>query len=125
LIIPAIIGSLFTRRIAGVLGIGRLGRIAASAVGLAASFELEMPTGAAMVLAFALTLVIGVALRALILNPAEERRIRRRIFLRSVSASILLTVKLSVFGLMIMPRADQPMLDLLQSAIGIGPKAHF
>ena len=62
LIIPAITGSLFTRRIAYALAIGWLGGVAASAVGLAASFEFELPTGAAMALAFTLMLVIGAAL---------------------------------------------------------------
>ena len=122
LIIPAIIGSLFTRRIAGALGIGWLGGVAASAFGLAASFELDLPTGAAMVIAFAFTLVLGAALRALLLRSAEERRIHLRVFFRAVSASVLVIVSLAVFWLMIMPLADQPVLDLLQSATGIGPE---
>jgi zinc/manganese transport system permease protein len=123
LIIPAIIGSLFTRRIAGALWIGWLGGVAASALGLAASFEFDLPTGAAMVIAFALTLVLGAALRALILRSAEERRIRVIGFFRAISASVLVAVLLAAFWLMIMPCADQPALDLLQSTTGIGPEA--
>lgn len=121
LIIPAITGSLFTRRIAYALGIGWLGGVAASAVGLASSFEFELPTGAAMALAFTLMLVIGAVLRGLIFAPAGGRRICIRIFLRAASAMTLMTVLLSAIWLMIMPRADQPMFDLLQSATGIGP----
>ena len=66
-------------------------------------------------------LVIGAALRGLIFAPAGGRRICIRIFLRAASAMTLMIVLLSAIWLMIMPRADQPMFDLLQSATGIGP----
>jgi zinc/manganese transport system permease protein len=122
LIIPAIIGSLFTRRVIGALWIGWLSGAAASAIGLAASFELNLPAGAAMVLAFALTLVVAVVLRAFTSVPAEQRRNRVGILVRAVSASILVIVSGAVIWLMIMPRADQPVLDLLEWASGIGPE---
>jgi zinc/manganese transport system permease protein len=122
LIIPAIIGSLFTRRVAGALWIGWLGGAAASAIGLAASFELDLPAGAAMVLAFALVLALAVVLRGFISVPAKDRGERFRILIRAISASILTTVAAAVIWLMIMPRADQPMLDVLEWAIGIGPE---
>jgi zinc/manganese transport system permease protein len=81
LIIPAITDSLFTRRTAYALG--TLGGVAASAVGLAASFEFKLPTGAVMALALTLMLVIGAVLRGLIIAPAGGRRICIRILLRA------------------------------------------
>lgn len=123
LIIPAIIGSLFTRRVVGALCIGGLGGAVASAIGLAASYELDLPAGAAMVLAFALVLAVAVILRAFISVSAKERRIRFRILVRALSAAILTIVAGAMIWLMIMPRADQPVLDLLERAVGIGPEA--
>jgi zinc/manganese transport system permease protein len=121
LIIPAIIGSLFTPRVAGALAIGWLGGALASGIGLAASFEFSLPAGAAMVLAFALTLVAAGTLRAFISVAKEERRNRVRILIRTVSGCVLAIVAGAMIWLMIMPRADQPILDLLEWATGIGP----
>jgi zinc/manganese transport system permease protein len=122
LIIPAIIGSLFTRRVAGALWIGWLGGAAASTIGLSASFELDLPAGAAMVLAFALVLAAAIVLRALISVPAEERGNRFRVFIRAIAASILTTVAGSMIWLMSMPGADQPVLGVVERTIGIGPE---
>jgi zinc/manganese transport system permease protein len=123
LIIPAIIGSLFTRRVAGALWIGWLGGGTASAVGLAASFEMDLPAGAAMVLAFALVLAVAIVLHAFISVSVGDRRARFRILIRTLSATILTTVAGAVIWLMAIPSADQPMLDVVEWAIGSGPEA--
>ncbi|MFM0341919.1 metal ABC transporter permease [Paraburkholderia fungorum] len=123
LIIPAIIGSLFSQRFTGALLIGWLGGAAASVVGLAASFEFDLPAGAAMVLAFALTLAVAIILRAFISLSGEEGKNRLRFLIKGVSVTILTVVSAAMIWLMVMPAADQPMLDVLELASGIGPEA--
>jgi zinc/manganese transport system permease protein len=122
LIIPAIIGSLFARRFTGALMIGWLAGSTASGFGLAASFEFELPAGAAMVIAFALALAVAVILRGFISVPAEHRRHRFRILVRCISVTVLTTVSATMIWLMAMPGADQPMLDVMEWAVGIGPE---
>jgi zinc/manganese transport system permease protein len=125
LIIPSIIGSLFSHRVAGVLWIGWFGGTTASALGLTASLEFNLPSGAAMVLAFALTLVAAVALSAFVSVTARERRYRLCRLVRGAAASFLIIVSGAVIWLMVMPRADQPMLDLFEWASRTGPEAYL
>jgi zinc/manganese transport system permease protein len=123
LIIPSIIGSLFSHRVASILWIGWVGGTTASALGLTASFEFNLPAGAAMVLAFALTLVAAVVLSAFVSVTARERRYRLRSLVRGAVASFLMVVCGAVIWLMVMPRADQPLLELFEWATGTGPEA--
>jgi zinc/manganese transport system permease protein len=102
--------------------IGWLGGAAASAFGLAASFEFELPAGAAMVVAFALSLAVAVILRGFISVPAEHRKHRFGILVRCISVTILSTVSATMIWLMAMPGADQPMLNVMERAVGIGPE---
>src|SRR6266702_4249898 len=74
LIVPAVIGSLFSRRLEIVLPIAWSAGIVASGAGLAGSYVLDLPTGAAMVAAFALLLVVAGLARALLFLDAERRR---------------------------------------------------
>jgi zinc/manganese transport system permease protein len=122
LIIPALIGSLFTRRFIGALGIGWLGGAAASAAGLAASFEFDLPAGAAMVLAFALALAVAIVVRGFVSVPAKERKHRFLIVIRGISVIALTSVSGAMVCLMVLPSADQPVLDVLERAVGIGPE---
>jgi zinc/manganese transport system permease protein len=123
LIIPTVIGSLFTSRVAGVLWIGWLGGTAASTIGLSASYAFNLPAGAAMVLAFAGTFIAAVVLSTFISVTTRERGRRLRGVFRGVSASVLVTLSGAVIWLMVMPRADQPMLYLFEWASGTGPQS--
>src|SRR5205085_11919881 len=57
LIVPAVIGTIFSRVVSIVLPIAWAAGILASGVGLASSYILDLPTGAAMVVAFVLALI--------------------------------------------------------------------
>src|SRR5262249_46593423 len=59
LIVPAIIGSLFSSNTGPVLIVAWAAGVAASGAGIAASFLLDLPTGAAMVSAFGVSLMIA------------------------------------------------------------------
>ncbi|REG49124.1 zinc/manganese transport system permease protein [Paraburkholderia sp. BL6669N2] len=122
LIVPAIIGSLFTRRFVGALLIGWFGGAVASAVGLAASFGFDLPAGAAMVLAFSLTLASAMVLRAFVSVSGAARKARFCAFFQGVSAIVLTIVCAGMIWFMSMPTADQPLLDVLEWASGMGPE---
>src|SRR5438552_18025824 len=78
LIVPALIGSLFSPHIGVALAIGWVAGAAASAAGIFGSFLLDAPTGAVTVMAFAAALVIAGAIRAFITAPVTERSRNRR-----------------------------------------------
>src|SRR5437899_7218234 len=78
LIVPALIGSLFSPHIGAALAIGWAVGAAASAAGIFGSFLLDAPTGAVTVVAFATALVLTGAVRAFIAAPAGERNRNRR-----------------------------------------------
>lgn len=120
LIIPAVIGSLFTRRMAGALAIGWVSGIAASALGLVASFALDLPTGAAMVLAFAVALALAGLVRAF--APAAQRRARLAAAARGLGMLILVLLFAAGAWLVAMPGADQPVLATVERLAGIGPE---
>jgi zinc/manganese transport system permease protein len=119
LIIPSIIGPLFSRRMGVALVIGWVGGASASAIGLAASFAWDLPAGAAMVLAFALALVVACALRALLLVSAAERKARARAIAKAVSTGVLLVIAAAMLWLLLMPRADQPVLEFVDAVSGM------
>ena len=122
LIIPALIGSLFAHRFEGALAVGWVSGAGASVIGLAASFEFDLPAGAAMVLAFAFALAIAVILRACVSVPREQRKYRFRSLIRGISVATLSTVSAAMIWLMAVPGAGQPLLDVLEGVIGIGPQ---
>ena len=74
LIVPALIGTLFSSHIGAALLIGWVAGAIASATGIFGSFLLDAPTGAMTVVAFAATLVIAGGVRAFMTGPAEQRR---------------------------------------------------
>src|SRR5262249_38431438 len=73
LIVPALVGSLFSSDIGVALVIGWIAGAAASAAGIFGSFLLDAPTGAVTVVTFAAVLVVAGAIRPLIPPPAARR----------------------------------------------------
>jgi len=126
LIVPAVIGAIFTAR-SGSHGIGAALVIAwgagifASALGLGASYALDLPTGAAMVTAFVLALVLAGALKALVFAGAARRR-NWRIATRAGAGGALLALLGSSLWLIAKPQADQPLLALVEQVSGLGPE---
>jgi zinc/manganese transport system permease protein len=98
--------------------------ILASAAGLVGSYILDLPTGATMVAAFAMVLVLAGLAKALIFVAAPRRSANRRIAGRIVIASTLSLIFASSLWLIINPAADQPLLAAFEAATGLGP-AHF
>ncbi|HEY2987954.1 MAG TPA: metal ABC transporter permease [Candidatus Binatia bacterium] len=124
LIVPAVIGFIFTRSMHVVLAIAWGIGIAASAAGLAGSYMLDLPTGAAMVTAFALFLVLAGIAKALVLADPGRRWINLRHAVRAVLALALTLTFASSLWLIINPAADQPLAATFESATGLGPQ-HF
>jgi zinc/manganese transport system permease protein len=121
LIIPAVIGTLFTRRIAGALVIGWAAGVAASALGLAGSFALDLPTGAALVLAFALALAVAAVIRLFVVVPPARRRARLSLAGRAACAATLALMLAASGWLIAAPQADQPVLAVAEWLLGLGP----
>src|SRR5436309_77107 len=71
LVIPAVIGRLFSVRLGIALAIGWGAGLAASALGFVGSFLLDLPTGAATVLGFAAVLVLAGILRWAVAEPRQ------------------------------------------------------
>jgi zinc/manganese transport system permease protein len=121
LIVPAVIGSIFANNIGPILAIAWLVGIATSAVGLVASFWLDLPTGATLVATFALALVLAGLIKALLFVPREQRRRTRRAAMQ-IGAALLLAITLgSSLWLIINPHADQPLLAAFEHVTGLGP----
>lgn len=124
LIVPAVIGTMFSRKVATVLVIAWSTGIVASAAGLAGSYALDLPTGAAMVAAFALALVLAGLAKALVFVDAARRSVNQRIAARAAMASALALVLASSLWLIFNPTADQPLVAVFEDATGLGP-SHF
>jgi zinc/manganese transport system permease protein len=121
LIVPAVIGSIFSDQLRVVLLIAWSAGIAACAAGLAASYTLDLPTGAAMVVAQAGFLLLAGLAKILLFVGIEQRSRNRRITLDALAIAALIALLASSAWLMIVPTGDQPMLALVESATGIGP----
>jgi len=121
LIMPAVIGSIFSDQLPVVLLIAWSAGIAACAVGLTASYALDLPTGAAMVTAQAGCLLLAGLAKVLLFVGIGERRRNLRIAIDALATAVLLSLLLSSAWLMIVPAGDQPILALVESATGIGP----
>ena len=122
LIVPALIGSLFSPHIGAALAIGWAAGAAASAAGIFGSFLLDAPTGAVTVVAFAAALVIAGGVRAFIAAPAEQRRHNRRLGLRVSGITLCLAIGVSGQWVIIAPAGDHPVLAAIEMATGIGPE---
>src|SRR6202521_142078 len=124
LIVPAVIGSIFSAEVRVVIPIAWGTGIIASAVGLGGAYLLDLPTGAAMATAFTLLLVLAGIAKALVFAGIRQRRANLRVAARGLLALALVFILASGVWLMVKPTADQPLAALLEGATGMGP-AHF
>ena len=122
LIIPSIIGSLFSKRRVTTYIVGWVAGTVASAAGLAASGAWDLPTGAALVLAFAAVLLMACLLRSVFQVSPQQRLTSLRKFARAVCAGILGMASLAMIWLIVAPRADQPWLVVVEKVLGTGPE---
>jgi len=111
LIIPAAIGVLYADTLGRQLATGWLAGAMTSAAGLALSFTLDLPTGATMVCAFGAALAIAGVLYPILCGDARLMARRAGMALRGCSAIVLAG---SAVWLMAAPRADQPLLDVIE-----------
>jgi zinc/manganese transport system permease protein len=125
LIVPAVIGSLFSRRLAIVLPIAWGAGIVASGAGLVGSYVLDLPTGAAMVAAFALVLVLAGFSRALVFLDAERRRVNWGIAARAAAFLLLALTFASSLWLILNPAGDRPLAAVVETMTGIGPAEYL
>jgi zinc/manganese transport system permease protein len=122
LIIPAAVGVLYADREARQLLIGWGVGMIASLAGLAASYAFELPTGAAMVCAFGLTLALA-GLAKPVIEGDPRQAVARGVIIARGQASVV--VGLSALWLAAAPRADQPLLDGLERAFPILRSAYL
>ncbi len=122
LIIPSIVGSLFSTRPAVALLVGWCAGVAASAAGLASSYAWDVPAGAALVIAFAATLLLAGVARSFVLAAAPVRTQRLRRLLRGTLGAGLAIATAAMLWLIAAPHADQPVIALAESWAGTGPE---
>jgi zinc/manganese transport system permease protein len=112
LIIPAIIGVMFASSPSRQLAIGWASGTLTSAVGLAASFVLDLPTGAAIVCTFGAAL----ALAGLAYPFVRDRRlVTLGIAGRAARWACAAVIAGSALQLAFAPRGDQPLMDMLET----------
>jgi zinc/manganese transport system permease protein len=121
LIVPAVIGSIFSSKLPVVLLIAWSAGIAACAAGLAGSYAFDLPTGAAMVTALAGFLLLAGLVKVLVFVGTENRRANLRTAGNVVVASALVALLASCAWLMVNPAGDQPLLAFVERAMGAGP----
>jgi zinc/manganese transport system permease protein len=114
LIIPAMIGVLYADTLARQLALGWAVGIFASALGLAASFAFDLPTGATMVCTFGAALAVAGAIRPFLRGGARGAMQGAATAARWALALVLVA---SALQLMIAPRAEQPLLNALEYAM--------
>jgi zinc/manganese transport system permease protein len=114
LIIPAMIGVLYADTLARQLALGWITGSLASALGLAASFAFDLPTGAAMVCTFGVALALAGLVRPF-LHGGAVNALRRGGTAARWGAALILAA--SALQFMLAPRADQPLLDAIEYAL--------
>lgn len=122
LIIPAVIGTLFSSRIAVALGVGWSAGVLATLGGFGASVAWDLPTGPAMVAAFALALVLAALGRALWTGARAGWRANLRPLAVTVAGLASCAVLAQGAWLLAFPNADQPLLAAIETASGFGPE---
>lgn len=115
LIIPAAIGTLYSKNIRAKLIIGWIAGTLASALGLAMSYAADLPTGAAMVCVFGFALIVAALLKPWLSAPARQRRHAYAGARSAAFLGFIVVALLSGAWLVLQPRADQPLLDLLEA----------
>ena len=111
LIVPAAIGVMFASSLARQLAIGWVVGTFTSATGLAASFALDLSTGAAMVCAFGGALVVAGLLYPFLRG---NRQRARRVAIASIRWCTAVILAGSALQLAAAPRADQPLIDIVE-----------
>lgn len=114
LIIPAAIGVMFTASPARQLAIGWITGTLTSAAGLAVSFAFDLPTGAAMVCAFGAALAVAGLLYPFLRGDRHKASRVAIVTVRWCAAALLAG---SALQLAAAPRADQPLLDAIETAV--------
>jgi len=109
LIVPATVGALVARSVAGRLATGWALGLAVSAAGLAASYAWDLPTGATVVVAFGVCLA-SVALALTLRALARAVRERGAVALRGPGAGLCVVLALAGLFLALVPQADHPWL---------------
>jgi zinc/manganese transport system permease protein len=122
LIVPALVGSLFSSAISTALVIGWAAGAFASACGIFGSFLLDAPTGAVTVLAFTAVLIIAGGVHAFIMTPLDRRRQNRSRALRTAGGVVCAGCVLSGAWALIAPSGDHPLLAAIETVSGIGPE---
>jgi zinc/manganese transport system permease protein len=122
LIMPAAVGVLFADTLRRQLAIGWAVGTLASAIGLAVSYGGDLPTGAAMVCTFGATLALAGLIYPFWVAPSGASLRRAALVARWCVA---LVVFASAFLLMAVPRADQPVLDLVEYLFPSVRQAYF
>ncbi len=121
LIVPAVIGSLFSHNVGVVLVIAWAAGVAASAAGITASYLFDLPTGAAMVIAFGVCLIVAGFAKALFFVDEAVRRKNRSSAAKLLIASVFTLILLSSAWLLANPAADQPLIGLIELVSGHPP----
>jgi zinc/manganese transport system permease protein len=114
LIIPAAIGVMFASSLPRQLAIGWIVGTLTSAAGLAASFAFDLPTGAAMVCAFGGALAMAGLLYPLLRG---DRQRAFRVAIATARWTIAAILAGSALQLAAAPRADQPVIDMVEYAL--------
>lgn len=113
LIIPAAIGVMFASTLSKQLAIGWIAGILTSAAGFAASFTFDLPTGAAIVCAFGVALALAGLVHPFVRG---DRAAALGIAMRTVRWGIAALIAGSAIQLAATPRADLPVIDMLEHA---------
>ena len=113
LIIPAAIGVMFASTLPRQLAIGWIAGILTSAAGFAASFAFDLPTGAAIVCAFGAALALAGLLYPFIRG---DRLVALKVTGRVARWGVAALIAGSAIQLAVTPRADLPLIDMLEHA---------
>jgi zinc/manganese transport system permease protein len=111
LIIPAAIGVMYASTLPGQLAIGWIAGILTSAAGFAASFAFDLPTGAAIVCAFGAALALAGLAYPFVRGDSVAATKTTIGTIRWIVAAVIAG---SAIQLAVTPRADQPLLDMLE-----------
>jgi len=122
LIIPACIGVLHAEALPRQLATGWIAGALAGAAGLAASYLLDLPTGATMVCAFGAALALAGLAVPFRRGGARVALGRVGLTARALAGAVLVA---SGALLMVAPRADQPLLDGLEALLPSVHDAYF
>lgn len=114
LIVPATIGTLYSTKLLPKLLIGWGVGIIASSMGLGFSYAWDLPTGAAMVCAFGVTLALSALVKPLILSRDGGYQISLNKLLSFLGNGLFIVLLVSGLWLVANPHADHPILDSLE-----------